>query len=84
MSESSQVCQDYYSMSKEMEAQCDLGVKATARHLLANTLHLQPTSKLQAHYQFKRTQRLFGLEASVLISSLTVYLLRRNLTRGHV
>lgn len=78
VSESSQVCQDYYSRSKETEAQSDPGFNPQPG--TSWRTHLQ----LKTHYQFKRSHRLFGLEAKVLISSLTVYQLRRHLTGGHV
>ena len=60
------------------------GVKSPTSHLLDElsvpTAHQQASGALQ----FKRTRRPFGLEANVLISTLTVDLLRRNLTEGHV
>lgn len=49
VSESSQVCQDYYTMSRGMDAQSDPGSDLQPDTFLANTLHLQPTSKLQTH-----------------------------------
>lgn len=61
-------------------------VKPSTRHIL----HLQPTGKLSACFsktnnkKTQKTQKLFGLGAKVLISSLTKYLLRRDLAAGHV
>lgn len=82
VSESSQVCQDYYGMLRGMEAQSDPGSTLQPDTFFGK--HFAPAAHQQAADTFKRTQRLFGLEAKVLISSLTVYLLRCNLTGGHV
>lgn len=84
VSESVPPCEDYYSMSIETAARSDPRSEPPSRRLSANTLHLQPTSEPHTRYQFRSSRRLFGLRARVLISSLTVYLLRRSPTAGHV